>query len=153
MRTVSEPKRAYRFEILPKHVAAAKPNDACHCVIAQALMEKNKASLLEAQVFSTVTSLHWSGGKVQRYKTPDKLKEALREFDKTKQWNLPPGVYKLEPLPQSQRKKAQRERARTRRANGDAHMTTKYIGTGRCRARPMNPRVMNLVALRQECGE
>lgn len=148
MRQIVEPKKPLKFVITEKHCKNAERNNACECVIAKAFMDEYKNKLLEVQVLATVTCLVWSGGAFHRYQTPNILREALRDFDRTGQWNLPAGEYMLMPIPKSQTKKAIATRAATRRATGDSHMTRRYPFNGKNRQRPMNPRLMNLRALR-----
>ena len=145
---LKEPRKALKFEIQQKHCEIAKRNNACQCVIAQAFIDKYGNLLLEIQVLSTITVLIWSGGHAERYQTPPKLRVALREFDKTGKWDLPHGQYSLLPIPPSQTAKAQKIRAIIRRYKDDSNMSRKYPFSGKLRQRAMNPRFVNLKALR-----
>ena len=149
MLKVSEPRKPLRFEITPKHCDGAKRVGPCNCVIAQALMNKFGARLLEVQVLPTITCLMWSGGVTHRYQTPRILRTALENWDKTGQWDLPPGVYELLPVHKSQTRRAQTERAKNRRLKGDVNMAKRYPFSGKGRRRPLSPRVINLKLIQE----
>lgn len=145
-----EPRKKFKFMIPPnicEIVAVSKRNDPCACVIANTLVLIPR--LLEAQVYATVTVLIWAGGVCHRYKTPKVLSNALKGFDANGGWDLPPGEYCLEPLDNTRRIAAVRERARKRRERGDRNMFKKYPFKGKTRSRAINSRLMNLVAMRK----
>ena len=149
MSLVSEPRSSMKFNIAPKHVKGAKKNQACHCVVACALMDHDE-KLVGATVQATRVILQFVGGKTKRYATPPVLRKGLEHYDKTGKWDLPEGQYELPPVPTSQEAHLQRHRAELRRAAGDLNMTRKYLPSGRCRKRPISERAMNLVRLRQQ---
>lgn len=90
-------KEALTLTITQKHIDRAKCSDPGECVIAQAL-ESHCAGLSDGfQVGSNITKII-VGKKIVRYRTPSKLANALRTFDVTGDWHLPPGQYTLLPF-------------------------------------------------------
>lgn len=148
--TISEPRKPLKFFIKKKHVECAVRGKPCECVIAQAFMDQHGNDLLNIEVRATVTTLIWAGARVERYATSELLREALRRFDNTGQWNLSEGEYELLPLPKSQTKKAVRTRARMRQQNREPAKLKHYTFNGSGRARPINPRGMNMKMLRDQ---
>jgi hypothetical protein len=119
MRTVKEPRTPLRVKIKPEHIKRAKPKDPCNCVMALGLADIPR--VLSAEVFACITTITVRGG-AERYQTPRSVREGLKRFDDTGKWDLPCGVYEFPPVNKSQTRKARREGARKRRANGDPNM-------------------------------
>jgi hypothetical protein len=147
----SEPRKKLMFEITPKHCSLAEgaQTDPCRCVIAQAFYDKFGENLASIQVLPTRTTLSFIDGRIHKYKTPQMLRDALTEFDATKHWKLPEGVYFLLPIPKTQRASRKREESRKRRAAGDPAYNVKYELTGRGRPRQLNPRNITLRNMRK----
>ena len=61
------------------------------------------------EVGSTVTKVY-TDDKVVRYSTPGKLRSAIVVFDKTKEWPLPPGEYRLNVLAPTHRSGGRKSR-------------------------------------------
>lgn len=114
-----EPRQPFGFNILSEHVKNAVCKDKNKCVIVQALSATGK--VLSAEVGASITTIVTRRG-VERYQTPKVLRDGLSNFDLTGQWDLPEGRYELMPVTKSQTKKAVRDKARQRRANGDLNM-------------------------------
>src|SRR4051812_41236665 len=104
-RKLEDAKKPLTFKINHKHVALAKCGDPNNCVVAQAINDALGDYFDGVEVGSSVTKVY-SPDKVLRYATPNKLKRAIPHFDKTKQWDLPPGEYSLLPPPKSMRQGA-----------------------------------------------
>jgi hypothetical protein len=93
--------------ITPEHVARAKCNDPAQCVVAQALMDHFGGMVDGFECGSNITKIYSIGGKIcTRYSTGSALRRSLVNFDKTKKWDLPPGVYQLNPLANCYRREA-----------------------------------------------
>lgn len=92
------------FKITEQHVKNAKCKDPGKCVVAQALRDLFGIvnAIEEIAVGSNITKLivH-SQKRCYRYATPGALAAALKHFDVTKQWDLPPATYTLRALPKS----------------------------------------------------
>lgn len=87
------------------HVKRAVCKDPTKCVVAQALMDYFHGMVSGFIVGSNITKLINIDSKIcTRYTTSGALAKALVNFDKTKLWNLPPGVYELKPLSKSYRR-------------------------------------------------
>jgi hypothetical protein len=84
------------FKIKEDHVVVARCSDPSKCVIAQALNDALGDFFEGVEVGMTVVKIY-TAGKETRYSTPNKLRRAIPVFDKTGQWNLPPGEYTLLP--------------------------------------------------------
>lgn len=140
----SEPRKRLMFEITQAHCEIAVQNDPCNCVIAQAFHDKFGDGLAAINVLPTRTKLIFSDGRIHRYCTPSVLRDALSEFDRTKHWNLPEGVYYLLPIPKSESADKKREQSRMRRAKGDPAYNVKYEFSGRGQGRPLNARNIKL---------
>lgn len=96
-KTVVNADRPLTLLITEEHIKSAKCKDPTKCVIAQALHCSSIGQLAEEfQVGATCTKIVL-GSQILRYATPYKLRNALRTFDKTGQWHLPPGEYTLNP--------------------------------------------------------
>lgn len=90
--------------IMPRHVAEATCGDPTKCVIAQSLEEALPNGIFNGvAVGSNCTKIELHD-RVVRYKTPYKLANALRTFDVTGHWHLPPGQYSLLPYKGAQRR-------------------------------------------------
>jgi hypothetical protein len=117
--TIREPRKPLKFRITAKHIKKAVRKDPCNCVIAQALADTQRVQSCE--VNACITTVIVRGG-AERYQTPPDMRKGLENWDNGGDWDLPPGEYALLPVPPSQTKKAIREAARKRRANGDPNM-------------------------------
>ena len=80
--------------ISKKHIKDGKKNDESKCVLALALAE-SQGDMLACSAGPSVTKILYGSHKVLRYKTSGKLSRAVKEFDKTGEWNLKPGIYSL----------------------------------------------------------
>lgn len=96
--SVEDASKPLRFIIDPVHIESGACGDPQKCVIAQSLLDAVPL-LSDVEVGSTITKVV-IGDKCVRYMTPPRLRAALRVFDVTGKWNLPPGVYVL-PIPRS----------------------------------------------------
>lgn len=97
LKEVRNADRPLTFRITEDHVAIAECRNPEKCVIAQALYDSAIGQIAEEfQVGSTCTKIV-TGQVIIRYTTPNKLRLALRTFDKTELWHLPPGEYTLNP--------------------------------------------------------
>lgn len=96
--------------ITPSHIKKAKCGDPAACVVAQALMDRFGDLFDGCEVGTTVTRII-TATQVIRYSTPHQLKRAIPVFDRTGQWELPPGNYILGiPKPRPRRwEKAKRQ--------------------------------------------
>jgi len=110
LRTIVHSKDELVFQITPKHVQRAKCGKPGECVIAQALEDLYQSDFIAFEVGSNVTKIY-SRLTVVCYHTPYNLANALKTFDKTKQWHLPPGEYTLLPYKKRPRRweKAKRQ--------------------------------------------
>ena len=133
-----EPQKPKKFTVLPEDVEGATPKDPCNCVLAKAL---GRQGAVYVEVCATITSVTYRG-RCERYATPPILKQGLKSFDDTGLWSLPAGTYSLNPVPPSQTRKAMRETAAARRAEGDANMFHDRNIYPRRRL-PANPRQIN----------
>lgn len=89
--------RPLTFEITEKHVKAAKCGDPSACVIAQAVTELCGDMFEKIEVGAKITKVYRIDNKVIRYVTSERLSKALIHWDKTQDWLLPPGKYRLLP--------------------------------------------------------
>jgi len=78
------------------HIKKAKCGDPAACVVAQALTDRFGDLFTGCEVGSNVTKIV-TETQVIRYSTPNALRRAIPIFDKTGQWELPPGDYTLMP--------------------------------------------------------
>jgi len=105
--TMIEANKPLYIEVTPEHVLNAKPCNGGECVIAQALMAHFGGMVDGFRVGSNITKVFSIGGKTcTRYSTSGPLADALRQFDRTGQWGLKPGMYTLLPLAKSYRRAA-----------------------------------------------
>lgn len=108
-----------KFEITKQNVASAKCKDPKQCVIAQAMRAALGDYIEEFEVGAFVTKVTFAG-RVVRYRTPIVLARALRHFDRTGRWDLPPGMYGLRPLSASRRLGQSAGRTKNGKANPKA---------------------------------
>lgn len=116
---VVEPRTAFKVTVTLEHIERAKPADPCFCVMAQALTDSG--GVISAEVNATITTVI-RRGRCERYQTPRSIREGLKRFDQSGQWDLPVGEYIFPPVAASQTKRAQRKAAQVRRALGDPNM-------------------------------
>lgn len=96
--------RPLTLTITKEHVKRATCKSASACVIAQALLDSQLGMLSqEMEVGSFCTKIVLTD-RILRFKTPTRLANALRTYDDTEQWHLPPGEYKLMPYTAAQRR-------------------------------------------------
>ena len=114
-----EPRKSFKVYVSQDHRVNAVCKDKNNCVFAQALSAIE--SVMSAEVGATITTIVARRG-CERYQTPKLMRNGLENFDLTGQWDLSEGWYEFKPVPKSQTKKAVREEARKRRANGDKNM-------------------------------
>ncbi len=84
------------FDIKPAHVKKAKCKDPEHCVIAEAMRDAFGFQFESVLVGASITKIIMPH-MVMRFATPKVLREALKVFDNTGKWNLPPGTHALQP--------------------------------------------------------
>lgn len=143
MKGLVDAKRSFLFSIDNQDVKIAKRHDKNHCVIACALRDVLGISKVEV---GARTVRVWNGGKVVRYMTPTYLTTALKNFDSTGKWNLPDGVYRLNPPPVSQTLEGKTiQRAAEQRK---AHRR-KYPAKRNNKMRQINPRVIEFAKIRK----
>lgn len=93
--TVEDAVKPLRFYInKERHAESATCSDPEKCVIALALSEA-VPDLQAVEVSSGITKVVTSS-KCIRYRTPPRLRKALKHFDLTGMWGLPDGVYSIE---------------------------------------------------------
>lgn len=160
---VKEPKRKLWFEIKPEHITKATRKCPQACTIALALIDafaEKGDNLLEVIVYPTVVTLHLQGATCLRYKTPDKLKVALRNFDETGDWNLKPGHYYLEPISRNKsiyyrkeerKRRYEKDKAEGKPLKGSGKYTKRYTSGTKQNKTPTPPRFMNLKKIRDLC--
>jgi hypothetical protein len=95
-RTLKNAVHPLTITITQKHVERAKCESEGECVIAQALADQYPDHVVFFSVGATCTKIV-SPSQILRYTTPNRLKNSLQLFDKTKHWDLPPGQYTLLP--------------------------------------------------------
>lgn len=91
------------LEITEENVADAVCGDPEQCVIAQAFRSHCGDLFETIEVGATVTKVVRRDGVKVRYRTGALLRSALLHFDRTGQWDLPPGDYRLAPPHRSMR--------------------------------------------------
>ena len=135
---VMDSDKPLNFIITPAHHKAAleSASGGCscptECVIAQALDQAIPGGFSKVEVGARITKITCEATMtIVRYSTPAVLKSALQLFDKTKQWDLPPGTYKLYPLDKSLRMDTKRSRWHTKKKE-----KTGVKSSFRCRAIP-----------------
>lgn len=94
------------------------PKDTGDCKVARALRRAIGAPGLDFVVGAGLTKILYGAGKIEvQFATPRILAVALKRFDKTNgDWDLPPNLYKLLPLPKSWRIKALRDYRRSKKS-------------------------------------
>jgi hypothetical protein len=105
--TIVLAREPFWFNISLQHIAAAVPGDARFCVVALALDDATGGQF-DYQIGAGITKIFDIKNKIEvRFKTPGCLQRQIRNFDKPGgRWNLPPGLYRLHPLPKSWREDA-----------------------------------------------
>lgn len=107
------------FSITPEIVRRSVPRSAKWCVVAQALAAALGKSY-EFQVGAGITKIFSQKDKVVvHFATPGILRTHLKKFDKTGQWDLPPNVYRLMPMPKSWDPSTQAKRKRAQKRAAD----------------------------------
>ena len=96
-RVWEDAKKPFTFVITPGHVENAKCGRPDECVVAQALLDSPLGPLLEGAEVGMVATKVYTGERVLRFNTPNKLRRAIPVFDITGYWQLPPGEYTLLP--------------------------------------------------------
>jgi hypothetical protein len=93
---VEEANAPFRFDIDEKHIKAARgcQKDGSKCVVAQAC--KADRGIKAAYIGATKAYLVFKH-YIARFRTPAVLRDALNNWDKTGNWGLPTGSYKLMP--------------------------------------------------------
>src|ERR1700678_2308748 len=130
---IQEPKNPYYFQITDATVAKACVKDNNHCVVAESVRETSLSQgkqILAIQVGPKRTTIIMKGREL-RYSTPNILENAIRTFDRTGEWPLPAGKYKLEPLPKSLTRTYVKARSIKRREDDDPNMIKKPVSRHR----------------------
>jgi hypothetical protein len=133
----SEPRNRLKFEITAKHCNSAVRKNPCKCVVAQALYARCGVNLAAIHVLPTTTTLVYLSGKISIYRTPRILRDGLKSFDETGEWDLAEGTYYLLP-----RKKSDQPGERAKRKL-DPNRKHSNKGT-RARAKNLDPRMITL---------
>ena len=113
--TLNDPIHAVSFEITKEDIKKAVCKDPSKCVVAQAIRRQftMAGEGTGIEVGSNISKVFIAGIEtVFRFFTSGKLGDSLKEFDTTGKWPLPPGVYKLLPLPASYRRPARWDKAK-----------------------------------------
>ena len=121
--------RPMTLTITQEHIDSAKPRCPSTCVVAQALRASPLGGFFDGfQVGASCTKIY-TKGVIWRYKTPYKLSNALKLFDKTKKWYLPPGEYTLLPYKGAQRRweTARRQGGRQDKFRGVISAPTRFV--------------------------
>lgn len=100
------------FHISADHAKRAKKGDARFCVVALALDDAT-GHMYDYQIGAGVVKIFDIKAKIEvRFKTPGVLQRQLRKFDMPNgKWDLPPGMYRLHPMPASWREVKKRKKA------------------------------------------
>lgn len=98
-RTAVDAAGALPFVIENKHIVTGRCGKPGECVVAQALNDALGGMLDGAEVGASIIKVYVGGpdGKCFRYATPARIARQIPVFDKTGQWDLPPGEYTLHP--------------------------------------------------------
>lgn len=106
--TIIDANEELLFQIKQLHITLATCKDPTMCVIAQALRAVLTPLGLDGFIVgSNITKIiNFRTKTCIRYSTPHRLANALRTFDKTGEWGLPPDFYTLRPLAKSYRRGA-----------------------------------------------
>lgn len=155
MKNLTDAARKFVFEITNEDISKAQRYNKNYCAIARAV--RATPGVIGVEVGAKTSRIRTSDGSVRRYMTPSQLALALTKFDKSGEWDLPPGVYKLNPPPPSERLEAIRDRVdnagkpgkfrkrRSRNAKGKL-----YGKTLRNTPHKLNPRVIEFAKMRKE---
>lgn len=104
---VKDADRPLYFIVDDESVYAGHRRDKNHCVLACALRERIP-SAVTVEVGSSITKIRYKR-KIVRYATPSSLRRELRKWDQTGRWQLPPGSYHLNPVPEERKLGARRQ--------------------------------------------
>lgn len=96
-RIVSDAKKPLSINIGPEDAKGAVCKDGRNCVVAKAFNSRLGEFLEGVEVGISITKVFTTDHRVIRYATPNKLRPAIREFDKTGKWNLEAGEYTFNP--------------------------------------------------------
>jgi hypothetical protein len=110
---------ALELKITEEHVKVALCGHKELCVVAQALRDHFTGFVTDFQVGTNVVNLISVPTKtILRFSTSGALAQSIRVWDATKQWKLPPGVYRLLRLSNTYRKSAQNNRWHKKKKDG-----------------------------------
>lgn len=110
---------ALELKITERHVEVALCGHKELCVVAQALRDHFTGFVTDFQVGTNVTNLISVPTKtVLKFSTSGALAQSIRVWDATKNWKLPPGVYRLLRLANSYRKSTKNNRWDKKKKNG-----------------------------------
>jgi hypothetical protein len=84
------------FIISKDNIEAGECKNPNECVIAKAIQKTLGDFCDQIEVGCSITKLI-TGNTVVRYATPNNLRKAVKSFDLTGEWSLPPGEFKLLP--------------------------------------------------------
>lgn len=110
----------FRIDPTPAFVRKSTQGSTRLCVVAQAFRDALGAPGLDFVVGAGITKILHIDAKIEvHFATPRILAKHLKIYDKKGDWQLPPDLYRLLPLPKSWRiksvRKAQIEKAKLRR--------------------------------------
>jgi hypothetical protein len=88
--------RPLTFVMRESHVLWARRKNEGECAVALALADAQPTAT-HLSVGHYITKVLFDSGVCIRYHTPLRLREALKHFDQTGLWDLPPGEYSLLP--------------------------------------------------------
>lgn len=149
---VQNAEKALPFIITADHIKKAKCKDPSKCVIAQALDDIPIVgeTAEDIQVGTTCTKIRMKTGIVIRYTTPPKLGRAVRHFDETKEWNLPPGNYTLRPYTGgTYRWDVKEKRKKEKEAAGEAKGVQSVFNKGKPARRTPTRKVKSLASMKR----
>jgi|688.fasta_scaffold364797_1 hypothetical protein len=121
--TIVIAREPFWFNISVENIKKAIPGDPRFCVVALAL-DDAMGGMFDYQIGAGITKIFDIDKKIEvRFKTPGCLQRQMRKFDRLNgKWKLPPGMYRLHPMPTSWRevvgpkgKKKRKERAAAKR--------------------------------------
>jgi len=126
--TIVLAREPFWFNISTKHIAKAEPGDPRYCVVALALDDAT-GGMFDYQIGAGITKIFDIKKKIEvRFATPGCLKSQIRVFDKPNgRWKLPPGLYRLHPMPVSWREEAAPNGKKRKRERAAAKVVTTIV--------------------------
>lgn len=141
VRVVKDATRPLVVRVTQQNIIDGIPGDSSKCVFACSLRD-HFGDTIETMDFGHNIIKIYTPGMCTRYRTPNGVRPALREFDITGKFNLPVGEYTLRPMLSALRAVGLAKAAKKRPEV--AGVSRKRSGT--FYARPVPPRNMNFDA-------